>query len=132
MAVSSLHLYCTCTAGTITLSRVCVLLGREHLRQGEAKAKGDQQAARDAFRSWAALRVTDAQYMNVSSGAQIQQLFFAGTQNKDPSKGTLGLERVFKVSQQEIAGKREGGGGWSCIEVRALIARQGMWGGRGV
>lgn len=45
--------------------------------------------------------------MNVGSGAQIRQLLFAGVQNQKPDKGSLELERVFKVGlhyfQQSIA-----------------------------
>lgn len=35
--------------------------------------------------------------MNVGSGAQVQQLLFAGAPNKNKDKGPLPLERVFKV-----------------------------------
>ncbi|KAK9792453.1 hypothetical protein WJX73_001598 [Symbiochloris irregularis] len=41
--------------------------------------------------------------MNVRSGAQIQQLFFAGTPNKEQAKGNLPLERTFKMPSVEGA-----------------------------
>lgn len=58
----------------------------------------DQAEAMDRFRSWASQKVPGAQLMNVGSGAQIRQLFFAGVQNQKGDKGTLETERVFKVS----------------------------------
>lgn len=39
----------------------------------------------------------DAHYMNVGSGAQVQQLLFAGVDNKLKDKDPLPLTRVFKV-----------------------------------
>lgn len=56
-----------------------------------------------ARRRWASSRVGDAKYMNVGSGAQVQQLLFAGAANalsqgsKGVDKPPLPLERVFKV-----------------------------------
>ena len=41
----------------------------------------------------------DAHYMNVGSGAQVQQLLFAGVDNKMKDKEPLPLERVFKVGR---------------------------------
>ncbi|KAK9789941.1 hypothetical protein WJX73_004973 [Symbiochloris irregularis] len=77
------------------------LVDREHLREGELKAKQDQEAARAAFKDWASALVPGARLMNVSSGAQIQQLFFAGTPNQDQAKGNLPLERTFKMPNVE-------------------------------
>lgn len=46
--------------------------------------------------------------MNVGSGAQVQQLLFAGVPNRDADKkDPLPLERVFKVDGQAFG---DGGG----------------------
>ena len=50
-------------------------------------------------RRWATSKVPDAHYMNVGSGAQVQQLLFAGVDNKLTDKEPLPLERVFKVGR---------------------------------
>ena len=78
-----------------TLIVVCAC--REHLRQGELKAQKDQEEAESYFRKWAQSRVAAAEHMNIGSGAQIQQLLFSGAANENRDKGTLALERSFKV-----------------------------------
>jgi len=61
------------------------------------QAEEDQKKAMGRFRRWASSKVPGAENMNVGSGAQIRQLLFAGVQNQKPEKGSLELERVFKV-----------------------------------
>ncbi len=61
------------------------------------QAEEDQTKAMGRFRRWASSKVPGAENMNVGSGAQIRQLLFAGVQNQKPEKGSLELERVFKV-----------------------------------
>jgi len=61
------------------------------------QAEEDQKKAMGRFRRWASSKVLGAENMNVGSGAQIRQLLFAGVQNQKPDKGSLELERVFKV-----------------------------------
>ena len=74
---------------------------REHLARAQLHAEADQREAQERFRSWVVARVPAAKYMNVGSGAQVQQLLFAGVANKNPSKKPLELERVFKARQGE-------------------------------
>jgi DNA polymerase-1 len=61
-------------------------VNREHLRNAQTQAEADQQAANLYFRRWAAQYCEDAQHMNLSSGAQIRQLLFAGVENSIPGK----------------------------------------------
>lgn len=61
-------------------------VNREHLRNAQTKAEADQMAANLYFRKWASLYCEDAQHMNLSSGAQIRQLLFAGVANSIPGK----------------------------------------------
>lgn len=67
------------------------------MRAAEVQAEEDQKKAMGRFRRWASSKVAGAENMNVGSGAQIRQLLFAGVQNQKPEKGSLELERVFKV-----------------------------------
>ena len=67
------------------------------MRAAEVQAEEDQKKAMGRFRRWASSKVPGAENMNVGSGAQIRQLLFAGVQNQKPEKGSLELERVFKV-----------------------------------
>lgn len=74
-----------------------VTLCRPHLAEAEKRARQDQTEARDCFRNWAASRVEGARHMNVSSGAQVQQLLFAGASNQQADKGKLEHKRIFKA-----------------------------------
>ncbi|KAG1666153.1 hypothetical protein FOA52_011565 [Chlamydomonas sp. UWO 241] len=59
-----------------------ITVDREHLRAAEVQAIEDRGRNIEIFKTWAAMRVPDAKYMNVSSGSQIRQLFYpeyAGT-----------------------------------------------------
>jgi len=79
-----------------------VYVDRDHLAAAQTRAEADREAAKAAFRAWAASRVDGAEFMNVTSGPQVRQLLFAGA----PSGGATGgaadsggvpLARVFKV-----------------------------------
>jgi len=72
------------------------------LRAAEVQAEEDQKKAMGRFRRWASSKVPGAENMNVGSGTQIRQLLFAGVQNQKPEKGSLELERVFKVGLQHF------------------------------
>ncbi len=67
------------------------------------QAEEDQKKAMGRFRRWASSKVPGAENMNVGSGAQIRQLLFAGVQNQKPEKGSLELERVFKVGLHKFS-----------------------------
>lgn len=84
---------------------------REHLAGAQQRAEAEQAEAMERFRAWAAAAVPDAQWMNVSSGAQVLQLLFAGCPNKNKGKDGVPLERVFKVG---VLGG--GGGGRACVD----------------
>ncbi|KAL3138383.1 hypothetical protein ABBQ32_006185 [Trebouxia sp. C0010 RCD-2024] len=83
------------------MERQGMSVNRRHLEEAEVRAVKDQAEAMDRFRSWASQKVPGAQLMNVGSGAQIRQLFFAGVQNQKGDKGTLETERVFKALNTE-------------------------------
>ena len=69
---------------------------RDHLAAAQVQAEVDQEEARKVFQRWATAWVPAAKHMNVASGAQIQQLLFAGVRNaKDSTQ--LGHARVFKA-----------------------------------
>ena len=71
---------------------------REHLAEAEIRAGHDQEAASGVFKDWAKTMVPDAEFMNVGSTAQVQQLLFAGLRNSKPnSQEELPAERVFKA-----------------------------------
>jgi len=57
--------------------------------------------AQSTFRAWAKRKVPGAEFMNVGSGAQVQQLLFPGTARQKPSNSgpveQIPEERVFKV-----------------------------------
>ncbi|KAK9806725.1 hypothetical protein WJX72_000669 [[Myrmecia] bisecta] len=75
-----------------------MMVDREHLRAAEKKALADQAEARERFTTWAAAKVPDAAHMNICSGPQIRQLLFPGVPNgKDPKKGSVEMERQFKI-----------------------------------
>jgi DNA polymerase-1 len=63
----------------------------QHLRDAQTKAEADQKAANLYFRNWASTYCADAQHMNLSSGAQIRQLLFAGVDNNIPNKEGQGF-----------------------------------------
>ena len=74
---------------------------RKHLKKAEQRALEDKKAASDTFRSWAMWFVPGAKYMNVGSGAQVQQLLFPGVSRQTSSNSGrveyMPVERVFKV-----------------------------------
>ena len=75
------------------------MCNREHRANAQQLAERDPCEAQERFRSWAVARVPAAKYMNVGSGAQVQQLLFAGVANsKATDKPGVPLERVFKAS----------------------------------
>ncbi|PSC72198.1 DNA polymerase I chloroplastic mitochondrial [Micractinium conductrix] len=79
------------------MEAVGMAVDRPHLAAAQQQAQTDQAQAQERFRRWATSHVPDARYMNVGSGAQVQQLLFAGAANSLPKKDPLPLERVFKV-----------------------------------
>lgn len=84
------------------MEAVGMAVDRPHLAAAQVQAEADQQQAKDRFRSWAVEKVPAAQHMNVGSGAQVQQLLFAGAENREKDKkDPLPLERVFKVPNTE-------------------------------
>ncbi|KAL4452308.1 hypothetical protein ABPG75_007970 [Micractinium tetrahymenae] len=112
------------------MEAVGMAVDRAHLAAAQQQAEADQAQAQERFRRWASSRVEDAKYMNVGSGAQVQQLLFAGAANalsqasKTADKPPLPLERVFKVPNVDGL-KKEG-------EKRAKknldITLHGVWG----
>ena len=79
------------------MERAGFKVNREHLRNAQTQAEADQKAANLYFRKWASRYCEDAQHMNLSSGAQIRQLLFAGVANSLPGKDGVPTERVFQV-----------------------------------
>ena len=79
-------------------------------------------------RRWATSKVPDAHYMNVGSGAQVQQLLFAGVDNKIKDKEPLPLQRVFKVGW--VGGWEGGWARWPRTEqMSAFVCLRSMeWG----
>ena len=81
----------------LAVTKRSIALRRDHLRAAEERAVADQEAAKRRFREWVRTRVPDAEHMNICSGPQIRQLLFPGVPNAKPDKGTLELQRTFKV-----------------------------------
>eukprot|EP00873_Tetraselmis_striata_P045984 jgi/Tetstr1/466248/TSEL_010804.t1 len=88
-----------------------VLVNREHLAKAEVAALNDQEAARTRFKSWVADHVPDGGLMNVSSGPQVRQLFFAGQKNQK-SEEHLDLEKTFKIPNDDPNYIEEGAKRW--------------------
>lgn len=99
------HVVCFPRSGPALAAGPSAWAARRHRRHScpRSPATPPGQRCPLACRRWAASRVEDAKYMNVGSGAQVQQLLFAGAQNalaqgsKGIDKPPLPLERVFKV-----------------------------------
>ena len=70
----------------------------EHLASAEHSAKEDKHNAGDRFRSWATQFVEDAMDMNVNSAPQIRILFFSGVPHRIADRGSVDLQKTFKVS----------------------------------
>lgn len=70
------------------------------LEEAQVRAGEDHKAAQNTFRDWAKRIVPDAEFMNVGSTNQIQQLFYPGLRNnKDTVREELPPERVFQASR---------------------------------
>lgn len=112
------------------MEAVGMAVDRAHLAAAQQQAEADQAQAQERFRRWAASRVADAVYMNVGSGAQVQQLLFAGAANalaqgsKGADKPPLPLERVFKVPNVDGL-KKEGD---KRAKKNLDITLHGVWG----
>lgn len=68
-------------------------------------AEGDRDRLEDSFRDWVSSHCADARYMNINSGKQKQQLFFAPFMNSK-SKEIMPEKQTFKVEQVGIMGQR--------------------------
>uniref|UniRef100_A0A061RMH8 DNA polymerase I n=2 Tax=Tetraselmis sp. GSL018 TaxID=582737 RepID=A0A061RMH8_9CHLO len=101
-----------------------VLVNREHLAGAEVLAKKDQETARARFKGWAGGIVPDATLMNVSSGLQVRQLFFAGVKNKKTDEH-IALEKTFQIPNEDPEFIEEGKKKW---RKHRDIVLWGLWG----
>lgn len=72
------------------------------LKKAEVTADADRLALDDKFRAWAEKRSPDARYMNMNSGLQKQQLFFAPCTNRQDNKKKMPQEKSFDIEPAEF------------------------------
>ena len=72
------------------------------LKRAEVKADADRVALEDQFRLWAEKHSPDARYMNINSGLQKQQLFFAPCVNRKDRRKKMPAEKSFDLEPAEF------------------------------
>lgn len=82
----------------IDMERTGFRVDVDMLVDAQKAAEKDRDRLEDKFRFWAAKLCPDAAYMNIKSGKQKQQLFFAPFKNKK-SKEEMPVEKEFVVEQ---------------------------------
>ncbi len=70
---------------------------KNHLRQAEIRAREERSKMEQMFMDWAHEKCSQAQYLNIASTAQLQQLLFGHYENFE----LLSRERVFKIDKTE-------------------------------
>jgi DNA polymerase I len=75
------------------------------LLSAQGEAEKDRDRLENRFREWASVHCPDARYMNVNSGKQKQQLFFAPVKNAKTGD-KMPREKDFVVEQVGIMGER--------------------------
>lgn len=89
----------------IDMERTGFKVDVDMLRTAQGAAEEDRDRLEDKFRDWASGHCPDARYMNVNSGKQKQQLFFAPVKNAKTGE-LLPCDKEFKVEQVGIMGER--------------------------
>lgn len=70
---------------------------KQHLFQAEIKARAERDKYEECFLTWASKFCKDAQYINIASTSQIQQLLFGHYENKE----LISKSRSFKIEKSE-------------------------------
>ncbi len=78
----------------------------ELLKVADSAADKDRIALEDSFRNWAESKSVGAQYMNVHSDRQKQQLLFAPCRNKKNPELHMEATKTFVVEQTGVQAKR--------------------------
>jgi DNA polymerase I len=89
----------------IDMERTGFKVDLDMLIAAQFAAEKDRNRLEDSFRDWAAQQCPDARYMNINSGKQKQQLFFAPYKNAS-TKEEMSLNKEFTVEQTGIMADR--------------------------